>query len=180
MDTRETKRLTETELHTLFDRLFPHGFSGADVLAEIAPQGWKHSPLLACFHPSVEQVFEERVTIPGARSEARGRERHADNSAERSVRFCRAVFRVPHRRSGSKATGTGLAQNMRFAFTDSAGTGWPFTLRRECPAESRQASRDPAGMEQPEEQVRLTKPGVRQTVGKRLATLVLARHRRQD
>ena len=63
MDTRETKRLTDPELHALFDGLFPHGFAGADVLAEIAPEGWEHSPLLACFHPSVEQLFEERVTI---------------------------------------------------------------------------------------------------------------------
>jgi hypothetical protein len=33
------------------------------VLAEIAPEGWEHSPLLACFHPSAEQLFEERVAI---------------------------------------------------------------------------------------------------------------------
>jgi hypothetical protein len=63
MDARETKRLTDPELHGLFDRLFPHGFAGADVLAEIAPEGWEHSPLLACFHPSAEQLFDERVTI---------------------------------------------------------------------------------------------------------------------
>jgi hypothetical protein len=42
--------------------LFPHGFADADVLAEIAPEGWEHSPLLACFHLSVEQLFE-RVAI---------------------------------------------------------------------------------------------------------------------
>lgn len=63
MATREAKRLTGRELHALFDELFPHGFASADVLAEIAPGGWEHSPLLACFHPSVEQLFEERVTI---------------------------------------------------------------------------------------------------------------------
>lgn len=63
METRETKRLTDPELHALFDRLFPHGFCGADVLAEIAPEGWEHSPLLVCFHPSVKQLFEERLTI---------------------------------------------------------------------------------------------------------------------
>jgi len=63
MDERQTKRLTGQELHALFDELFPHGFAGADVLAEIAPEGWERSPLLACFHPSVEQLFEERVTI---------------------------------------------------------------------------------------------------------------------
>jgi hypothetical protein len=63
MDERQTKRLTRRELHALFDELFPHGFAGADVLAEIAPEGWERSPLLACFHPSVAQLFEERLTI---------------------------------------------------------------------------------------------------------------------
>jgi len=63
MDARQAKRLTDRELHALFDGLFPDGFAGADVLAEIAPAGWERSPLLACFHPSVEQLFEERVTI---------------------------------------------------------------------------------------------------------------------
>jgi hypothetical protein len=63
MDARETKRLTDPELHVLFDPLFPHGFAGADVVAEIATEGWEHSPLLACFHPSVEQLFKERVAI---------------------------------------------------------------------------------------------------------------------
>ena len=57
------ERLTDAELYALFDHLFPHGFSGADVLAEIAPDGWERSPLLACFHPSVERVFEERLEI---------------------------------------------------------------------------------------------------------------------
>ena len=59
MASSSAKRLTDAELKEFFDRLFPHGFSGADVLAEIAPEGWEKSPLLACFHPSVEQVFKE-------------------------------------------------------------------------------------------------------------------------
>jgi hypothetical protein len=63
MNERQDKRLTDRELHTFFARLFPHGFAGADVLAEIAPEGWERSPLLACFHPSVDQLFEERVAI---------------------------------------------------------------------------------------------------------------------
>lgn len=63
MDDRPDKRLTGRELDALFDRLFPHGFAGADVLAEIVPEGWERSPLLACFQPSVEQLFEERVAI---------------------------------------------------------------------------------------------------------------------
>jgi hypothetical protein len=63
MATKEAKRLTGRELHALFDELFPHGFASADVLADIAPEGWEQSPLLACFHPSVEQLFEEGVAL---------------------------------------------------------------------------------------------------------------------
>ncbi len=63
VDDWQAKRLTEAKLQEFFDRLFPHGFAGADVLAEIAPEGWEKSPLLACFHPSVETVFDERVQI---------------------------------------------------------------------------------------------------------------------
>jgi hypothetical protein len=63
MATKEAKRLTGRELHALFDELSPHGFASADVLADIAPEGWEQSPLLACFHPSVEQLFEERVAL---------------------------------------------------------------------------------------------------------------------
>lgn len=70
MDEWQNERRTDAELHALFDRLFPHGFAGADVLAEIAPDGWEQSPLLACFHPSVERVFEERLLSAHAREEA--------------------------------------------------------------------------------------------------------------
>jgi hypothetical protein len=59
----EKPRFTDAELHAFFDRLFPDGFAGADVLAEIAPDGWEQSPLLACFHPSVEQRYEEAVQL---------------------------------------------------------------------------------------------------------------------
>lgn len=63
MDEWQNERLTNAELRALFDRLFPYGFAGADVLAEIAPDGWEQSPLLACFHPSVERVFEESLQL---------------------------------------------------------------------------------------------------------------------
>ena len=33
------------------------------MLAEVAVDGWEQSPLLACFHPSVEQVFDESVQL---------------------------------------------------------------------------------------------------------------------
>ena len=42
--------------------LVPEWVWGDDVLNEVAPQGWDQSPLVACFHPSVVQVFEESVT----------------------------------------------------------------------------------------------------------------------
>ncbi len=45
-------RLRNRELYRLFDQLFPHGLAGPEVRAEIAPEGWKNSPLLAFFHPS--------------------------------------------------------------------------------------------------------------------------------
>jgi hypothetical protein len=57
----DPNRLSDAELKAFFDRLFPHGFAGADVMEEVAPEGWEKSPLLACFHPSVEQVFKERI-----------------------------------------------------------------------------------------------------------------------
>jgi hypothetical protein len=63
MDGWQNERLTDTELHALFDGLFLHGFAGADVLAEVAPDGWEKSSLLACFHPSVERVFEEQLQM---------------------------------------------------------------------------------------------------------------------
>jgi hypothetical protein len=47
------------ELHAEFDRLFPQGFAGPDVLQELAPAGWENSPLVAVCHPSLEQVYEE-------------------------------------------------------------------------------------------------------------------------
>jgi len=63
MNDDEKNRLDDAELKAFFDRLFPNGFAGEDVLAELAPTGWEKSPLMACFHPSVEQVYQERVQI---------------------------------------------------------------------------------------------------------------------
>ena len=63
MDDRQNDRLTDVESRALLARLFPHGFAGADVLREIAPNGWERSALLACFHPAVERIFEERLRM---------------------------------------------------------------------------------------------------------------------
>ena len=54
---------SEDELRAEFATLFPHGWAGPDVLAELAPHGWANSPLVAVFHPSVQQEFEEQVRM---------------------------------------------------------------------------------------------------------------------
>jgi hypothetical protein len=57
------ERLSDAELKAFFNTLFPQGFAGTDVLNEIAPEGWEKSPLVACFHPSVAQVFQESLQL---------------------------------------------------------------------------------------------------------------------
>ena len=59
----DTNSYTDEELHAEFDRLFPHGFAGQDVFQELAPGGWATSPLLAVFHPSVDQLYEETLVM---------------------------------------------------------------------------------------------------------------------
>ena len=54
---------TEDELRAEFAALFPHGWAGPDVLAELAPNGWAASPLAALFHPSADRVYEETVRV---------------------------------------------------------------------------------------------------------------------
>jgi len=73
--------MSEAEVHALFDRLFPRGFAGQDVLDEIAPEGWERSPLLACFHPSVERIYEERLLMHRNLEELRRMRRRRDGSA---------------------------------------------------------------------------------------------------
>jgi hypothetical protein len=55
------KWYTEGECDELFAILFPNGFAGEDVLAEIAPEGWSQSALRFYFHPTVDQVNFEAV-----------------------------------------------------------------------------------------------------------------------
>ncbi len=52
---------SESDLEVEFDRLFPQGFAGPDVVQELAPAGWENSPLLAAFHPSPAQTYEEAI-----------------------------------------------------------------------------------------------------------------------
>src|SRR5271165_154096 len=59
----DTDSFSEADLGAEFDRLFPQGFAGPDVLQELAPAGWENSPLLAVFHPSPAQCFEEALRL---------------------------------------------------------------------------------------------------------------------
>ncbi len=63
MDHDESDRLTDPELFALLDAMFPNGVAGGDVLAELAPDGWEQSPLVACFHPPAERVFDESLQM---------------------------------------------------------------------------------------------------------------------
>ena len=58
-----TNCYSDAELEAEFDALFPQGFGGVDVLQELAPDGWENSPLLAVFHPSLVQVYEEALRL---------------------------------------------------------------------------------------------------------------------
>jgi hypothetical protein len=55
--------LSDDELRAEFAALFPNGLAGADVLAELAPDGWAESPLVAVFHPSAAQLFGESLRV---------------------------------------------------------------------------------------------------------------------
>jgi hypothetical protein len=55
--------LNDEELIAEFARLFPAGFAGPDLAQELAPEGWANSPLVAVFHPSLEQIYEETLRI---------------------------------------------------------------------------------------------------------------------
>src|SRR5687768_16199115 len=59
----EVNSYSDAELEAEFKELFPLGFAGADVLEELAPAGWENSPLVATFHPSLTQVYEETVRV---------------------------------------------------------------------------------------------------------------------
>lgn len=63
MDDSDGSRFSDDELRAEFAALFPRGWDGPDVLAELAPEGWAASPLAAAFHPSAEQMYEEAVRV---------------------------------------------------------------------------------------------------------------------
>lgn len=45
----------------LLGNLFPRGFGGSDVMAELCPDGWASSSLRLSFHPTPEQQYQEAV-----------------------------------------------------------------------------------------------------------------------
>lgn len=59
----DPEQYSDAELTAEFERMFPHGFAGPDVLKEIAPEGWESSPLVAVYHPSLAQVYEEACRV---------------------------------------------------------------------------------------------------------------------
>jgi hypothetical protein len=56
-------RYTDAECFAVLEKLFPHGLAGFDVRAALAPAGWEHSPLVAVFHPSLPQLYDESIRI---------------------------------------------------------------------------------------------------------------------
>src|SRR5438552_2304558 len=59
----EENTLAEDELVREFDLLFPQGFDGADVLREIAPEGWEKSPWYGRFGSS-NDPFAHEISQP--------------------------------------------------------------------------------------------------------------------
>jgi len=55
--------LSERECGQLFAEMYPAGPAGADVSAELVPEGWCCSPLFRTFHPSIDQVWRESLAM---------------------------------------------------------------------------------------------------------------------
>lgn len=56
-------RFTEEEAIAFLGKLMPEGFAGADVLSELAPEGWEECGLVRAYHPTREQWHAERVAM---------------------------------------------------------------------------------------------------------------------
>jgi len=95
-DTSKRERLSERECQAVFSRLFPLGLAGDDVLAQVAPARWERSPLLAVFHPSVEQLHREALRIHrNLRALAGPRGLRDDERAEPTLEEVRATWQDP-------------------------------------------------------------------------------------
>ncbi len=76
---------------------------GEDVLAELAPAGWEKSPLLAAFHPTLDQVYEEAVgfhenlaKLPFGKKPEEGKERPATTREEIAAEFQETPIETRH------------------------------------------------------------------------------------
>lgn len=52
---------TEQEAYDFLLALFPGGLRAPDLLTSLCPDGWSHSPLRHCFHPTPEQRYAEHL-----------------------------------------------------------------------------------------------------------------------
>ena len=93
MDPLDRERLTDDECVAMFRRLFPRGLAGENVLAEIAPEGWERSPLVAVFHPSVEQVYREAPRVHRNMARLAGPRRQQPASPEPTLDEIRRTWR---------------------------------------------------------------------------------------
>ncbi len=55
--------LNDDESREFLGSLFPGGLKDADLIAELCPDGWGKSPLLASFRPAPEVLFEESAAM---------------------------------------------------------------------------------------------------------------------
>ena len=95
-DARDRERLSERECQAVFAQLFPLRLGGDDVLAHLAPAGWERSPLLAVFHPSVEQLHREALRIHRNLDALTGtRSRQHDERSEPTLEQMRATWQDP-------------------------------------------------------------------------------------
>ena len=93
MSGKEPKeRYTDEECLTLFACLFPKGFAGEDVLAELAPEGWMDSTLHFVFHPTLDQVHWERVQLHRNVREWQWRSKDGAQESEPSLEDVRATY----------------------------------------------------------------------------------------
>src|ERR1700739_429678 len=93
MSGKEAKeRYTDAECLTLVACLFPKGFAGEDVLAEIAPEGWMDSTLHFVFHPTLDQVHWERVQLHRNLRESQWRSKDGAQGPEPSLEDVRATY----------------------------------------------------------------------------------------
>lgn len=63
MEEYDTGSLNDPECEAELDRLFPQGLASEEIVRELAPEGWEKSALVAVFHPSPEQVFQESLNV---------------------------------------------------------------------------------------------------------------------